>query len=292
MCPQAATSLRPDAGYGNISDGDFSRLSAVVQTTLGIKMPPSKKTMIQARLSRRLRELKLPSYRAYCEYLLTDAGLDAEMVHFLDLATTNKTSFFREDDHFKFLQSKGIGDLVALNAEAGRRRVEVWSAGCSTGEEPHTLAMVMDEWLSARAPGWEFNVLGTDVSTRVLHAARQGVYTEEVAETIPMPLRKRYLLRSKKREERSVRIVPTLRARIHFRHLNLMDDDYRVREPISLIFFRNVMIYFDRPTQEAVVRKLCRSLVPGGYFMCSLAESLHGLDVPLEPAGRSIFRRV
>lgn len=278
-------------GLDAMSDVDFNRLSEIVQTTLGIKMPLSKKTMIQARLSRRLRALGIESFHAYCRYLLESPEASEEMVHFLDLATTNKTAFFREEDHYRFLQSEGLASLLRLGPVATRRRVEMWSAGCSSGEEPHTLAMVTSEWMLSNAPGWSFGVLGTDVSTRVLEAARLGVYPESAVDPVPAALRQKYLMKSKNREERLVRVVPILRGHVRYRQVNFMDDDYRVHEPMAVIFFRNVMIYFDRPTQEAVVRKLCRSLIPGGYFMCSLAESLQGMDVPLEPVGRSVFRR-
>ncbi len=274
-----------------MSDANFKRLSQVIDESLGIKMAPSKKTMIQSRLLRRLRVLGLSSYEAYCQYLLDGNGLQEEFPHFLDLATTNKTSFFRESGHFTFLANEGLPRIVERR-QSGTRRVCAWSAGCSTGEEPYTLAMVIAEFLEVSTSGWDFEVFGTDVSNKVLQQASHAMYEEKDIEPIPHELRRKYLLRSKDRQKGLIRIAPELRNRVKLEHLNFMAPEYRAPNKMDLIFCRNVLIYFERERQEQIVGKLCRHLCDKGLLFIGLSETLHGLNVPLRPAGRCIYEKI
>ncbi len=271
-----------------MSDADFLRLGELIKSTLGIRMPLEKKTMIQSRLLRRLKALGLDTYRAYCDHLLMGAGATTELTTFLDLVTTNKTSFFREPEHFRFLREQALPEL---SARVGARPLSVWSAPCSTGEEPYTLAMVLAEHAEAtRTAAREFTVLGTDISTRVLERASKGIFTEAQVEPVPMELRRKYLLRGKDASAGLVRVAPELRARVRFGRLNLMNARYPVDEPMDVILCRNVLIYFDKPTQEAVVNKLCEHLAPGGFLCVGMAETLHGMRVPLKLVGKSVYR--
>jgi chemotaxis protein methyltransferase CheR len=271
-----------------LSAAGFARLASYITSELGIKMPEAKVTMVQSRLLRRVRELRLASLDRYVEYFFADSHKE-EREHFINAVTTNKTDFFREPEHFTYLREVVLPACTRDGRRAGKR-LQVWSAGCSSGEEPYTLAMVLSEY-ARRQPGFDFAILATDISTKVLDRARAGIYTEGQILPVPPELRSRYLLRSRKDEERMARVVSGLRSKVSFHQLNFMDSDYGVRNSFDAVFFRNVMIYFDRPTQEAVIQKLCRNLTPGGYLFAGHSESLAGLDIPLESVRASIYRK-
>jgi chemotaxis protein methyltransferase CheR len=248
--------------------------------------------MLEGRLRKRLRSLGMDNFADYCEYLFNHGGLDDECVHMLDMVTTNKTDFFREPQHYHFLTQKVLPELTrGLGLGSLENRLQIWSAGCATGEEPYTLAMFLSEFSSAR-PGFHFSILATDISTRVLDKARRAVYEHEAIEPVPMPWRKKYLLRSKDKDQGLVRLVPELRGLVNFRRLNFMEDDYGIRELQAVIFCRTVLIYFDRPTQLAVLQRLCRHLLPGGYLFIGHSETLHGLDLPLAQSSPTIYRKI
>jgi chemotaxis protein methyltransferase CheR len=267
-----------------LSPAAFNRLARYITSELGIKMPDSKLTMVQSRLLRRVRDLRMDSLDQYCDYFFESSSGD-EREHFVNAITTNKTDFFREPQHFSCLLD------VVLPAMAQRGvRFKAWSAGCSTGEEPYTLAMVLAEFAAAHG-GFDFAILATDISTKVLGAARNGIYQEPQTVPVPVPLRRKYLLRSRSKAERATRVVPELRRKVSFHQLNFMDADYGIKDIFDAVFFRNVMIYFDRPTQEAVIRKICRNLAPGGYLFCGHSESLAGLNIPVQPIMASVYRK-
>ncbi len=279
----------PEGGVCELSPRSFARLAQFVTSELGIKMPDSKLSMVNSRLLRRVRDLGLNSVEEYAKYFF-DPSHGHEREQFINAITTNKTEFFREPAHFDYLTGVALPEL-ARNAAAGFAwRVKVWSAGCSSGEEPYTLAMVLAEYAAGR-PGFDFAILGTDVSTRVLYHARAGIYQEAQIAPIPAGLLRKYVWQSRKRGEALVRIAPDLRRKITFERLNFMDEDYGFRDLFHVVFFRNVMIYFDRPTQEAVVNKICRNLAPGGYLFVGHSESLAGLDIPVKLVKTSIFRK-
>lgn len=266
----------------------FADFQAVITGTLGIKMPPSKQVMLQSRLHRRLRELGLVSFAEYHERFFGDPQQQAaELEHLLNLATTNKTDFFREPDHFDVLVKEV---LPAWLREPAGPVFSVWCAGCATGEEAYTLAMVLAE--QQRTFAFDYSIRATDVSTRVLEIARDAVYTEEHAEPIPLALRQRYLLRSRDHAAAQVRVVPELRQRVRFGHLNFLSPDYGMREVFDVVFFRNVMIYFDRETQQEVVAKICRRLRPGGRLFIAHSETLQSLELPLRMVGPAAYQRL
>lgn len=286
----------PAGGYPwEITDGmsapDFARFSQLIHETCGIKMPPQKKSMLETRLRKRLRSLELTSFAAYGDYVFSPAGRESgELVQLIDVVTTNKTDFFREPAHFGFLTEVALPRLIHSYGVGMQRPLRVWSAGCSTGEEPYTLAMVLSEF-AASVPGFEFSILATDISTRVLEKGRLGVYAMEKVEPVPAQLQKKYLLRHRDPEKRQVRVVPELRERVSFRRLNFMDADLGIREPIDLLFCRNVLIYFDRPTQQALLQRLCRHLFPGRYLFTGHSETLSGMNLPLVQMAPSVYRK-
>ena len=269
----------------------FAHLSEVIYNESGIKMPLSKKTMLEARLMKRLRYIGLSTLGEYCNYLFSPEGMANELVHMIDAVTTNKTDFFREPQHFEYLLNKAIPDIIAGIGTGIRKTFMVWSAACSSGEEVYTLTMVLEEFARKR-PGFKYMVLGTDISTKMLETAKAAIYDEERIIPVPMDLRQRYLLRSKDPQRKDVRIIPELRAKARFRWLNFMDQDFGLREKMDVIFCRNVLIYFDRPTQEKVVGHLCRHLTIGGYLFTGHSETLSGMDLPLETVANTVSRRI
>jgi len=267
---------------------DFTRLTEFIYSETGIRLGPEKKTMLEGRLKKRLRDLHIDSYRQYCDYLFGHEGLREEKVFFIDVVTTNKTDFFREPKHFDYLAATALPRMIAM---AENQPLLLWSAGCSSGEEPYTLAMVLSEYAETH-PGFRFRILATDISTRVLAKAQMAIYPADVAEPVPPLLRRRYLMRSRERDGDRVRIVPELRRLVEFRRLNFMEADYGLTEKADAIFCRNVIIYFDRPTQEKILAKLTRQLKPGGYLFVGHSETLHDMNLPVEPLGPALYRRV
>lgn len=269
-----------------LSAEEFGRLSTLVQDELGIKMPAAKKTLLESRLQKRLRALGLSSYSDYCDMLFNRGGLANELVHMLDLVTTNKTDFFREAHHFEFLTEAVLPRFV----RQGKRHMSIWSAGCSSGEEPYTLAMVLSEF-SRLNPGlgFDYSITATDISTRVLEVACKGVYRDDRVAPVPEELKKRYLLRSRDASKGLVRVVPELRQRITFSRVNLMDETYPVDSGLDVIFCRNVIIYFDKPTQERLFAKFCEYLKPGGLIFIGHSETLSGMDLPLSKVSTSVY---
>jgi chemotaxis protein methyltransferase CheR len=167
----------------------------------------------------------------------------------------------------------------------------IWSAGCSTGEEPYTLAMVMAEYKLAH-PGFQFRIMATDISTTVLGKAELGVFSAEAVKPVPSDLRRKYFMRSRDRSSNLLRVVPELRHLVEFRRLNFKDASYGLTEKVDVIFCRNVIIYFDRSTQEQILQKLTHCLLPGGYCFVGHSETLHGMDLPLLPIGPALYRRI
>jgi chemotaxis protein methyltransferase CheR len=273
-----------------LSPRDFNRLSSFIYDHCGIKLPPVKKTMIESRLRKRLRVLGMSSFTEYCNLIIEARGTEMELVTMIDLVTTNKTDFFREPEHFTYLTENVLPDWCDATGPRRSNPFSLWSAGCSTGEEPYTLAMVLSEF-ATQVPGFTFDITATDISTRVLETARTAIYAMERITPVPKTLRRKYLLRSRNPEQDVVRIVPELRQRIMFSRLNFMDRSFNMAKPLDVIFCRNVVIYFDRPTQEVLINKFCDCLKPGGYLFMGHSETLNGLDVPLHSVYPTVYRR-
>ncbi|NIQ98207.1 MAG: chemotaxis protein CheR [Desulfuromonadales bacterium] len=274
-----------------MSDQDFRKFSQFIHTHLGIKMPPQKKSMLEARLRKRLRALGLKTFREYRDMFFSDEGMALELGNLCNAVTTNKTDFFREPAHFDFLTDTGLAELLQRFFPDEAPELRIWSAGCSTGEEPYSLAMVLANWF-VTAGEEAFSILGTDLSTRVLDTAHTAIYDMDRILPVPQNLRRKYLLKSKDRERRQVRIVPEIRSRVRFRQLNFMDPEYDLPHPFHAVFCRNVIIYFDRPTQSAIVSRICRHLLPGGFLFMGHSETLSGLNLPLQQVAPSVYRKL
>ena len=276
------------SGEPHLSEADFTRIARFVEGHCAIRMPPSKRIMVESRLRKRLRAVGAAGFRAYIELVFAPGG-ESELVHLVDSITTNKTDFFREPQHFEYLLRTAVPELIRSRGAGLRRPLAVWSAGCSSGEEPYTLAMVLME-VAEGLPGFQFRILATDISTAVLQKAQRAVYEEERVEPVPLPLRRKYLLRGRNRRLSLVRIAPEVRRRVSFRRLNFLDGQFGFREALDVIFCRNVMIYFDRSTQEALLRRFCGHLTPDGYVFLGHSESINGLRVPLRQVAPTVYR--
>jgi len=271
-----------------LGNREFNRLSAFIYEHCGIKMPPAKRTMLEARLQKRLRTIGYTCFAEYCDFLMSPQGMQQELVAMIDLVTTNKTDFFREPEHFAYLTGRVLPEWFRENGRG--RKLKIWSAGCSSGEEPYTLSMVLSDFAEAN-PGFGFEILATDISTRVLEKARTAVYEEDRVEDIPLASKRKYLLRSRERDRALVRIVPELRQKVRFGRLNFMDEDFGLPEKMDIIFCRNVVIYFDRQTQERLFNKFHNNLKTGGHLFIGHSETLNGLDVPFVQTFPTVYRR-
>lgn len=270
-----------------LSDKEFNRLSDFIQTNYGIKMPPSKKVVLQGRLHKRLKKLGLADYASYVDYVFSKEG-QGEIIHMMDVVSTNKTDYFREPIHFEFLEEVL---LPQIKQERGNQKIKIWSAGCSSGEEPYTIGIVMQEF-KEQNPGFDYSILGTDISTQMLQQGADGIYKSDRIDIIPTNLKKKYFLKSKDKSNPRVRVVKTLRDRVDFSRLNFMDNYYDVKQTFDIIFCRNALIYFERENQEIIINKLCQSLKPGGYFFLGHSESITNMDVPLQSVKPTIFRKI
>jgi chemotaxis protein methyltransferase CheR len=228
----------------------------------------------------------------YCNFLFSPAGIESELIHMIDVVTTNKTDFFREPAHFDYLVQKALPELAAAKGPGMRHKLMIWSAGCSTGEEPYTLAMILSEFAEKYLEfRFDFNILATDISTRVLEAAKRAVYDHEKVAPVPLEIKRKYLLRGKGNNKNLVKVIPELRALVKFRRLNFLEGDFGMREPIDIIFCRNVIIYFDRATQEKLMYRFCEHLSPGGYIFIGHSETLHGLNIQLIQVAPTVYRK-
>jgi chemotaxis protein methyltransferase CheR len=261
----------------------------LIEETCGIRTPPAKIGTLESRLRKRLADLDLDDFDDYCQLLDQDTTGE-ELVLLIDEVTTNKTDFFREAAHFDTLVKVAVPELAAAHGAGNRRDLKVWCAGCSTGEEPYTLAILLAE-VAARTKGFRYQILATDICTEVLELAKGATYAAERIEPMAVPLRQKYLLRS--RDGRPiVRIVPEIRDRVRFLRHNLADRDFSQLGTMDVFFCRNVFIYFKREVQGEILARFCRSLVPGGFLFLGHSETIFGLDLPLETVAPTVYRRL
>lgn len=270
-----------------LSAAEFSKLSSFIYKECGINLSPVKRILVESRLQKRLIHLKLNSFTEYCDYVMRAGGNNEELINMIDAVATNKTDFFREPVHFQFMEKEALPSFME---EGVSRTYKIWSSACSTGEEPYTIAMVMEEFgLHNRI---DYRIMATDISTKALQKAIQAIYPERTITDVPISLRKRYMLRSKDTENPTIRFIPKVRSKVLYKRLNLMDDVLDVDYDYDIIFCRNVLIYFDRKTQEMVVNKLLSHLRTGGYLFIGHSESIYHMKLPLQQIRPTIFRKL
>lgn len=268
------------------SDRDFQHVRQIINRIAGISLADGKRELVYSRLSRRLRYLGLSRFEDYCQLLETDES-NAELGEFVNALTTNLTSFFRESHHFDFLAKELLPALIR-ERNASDRRIRIWSAGCSTGEEPYSIAMVLRETLPTA--GWDVKILATDLDSNVLATAERGVYEESRVKDISEIRLRRWFQKGRGEQSGLVRVVPMLRELITFRRLNLMED-WPMRGPFDIVFCRNVVIYFDKPTQRVLFERFADQLIDQGYLFVGHSESLFKVTDRFVPLGKTIYQR-
>lgn len=266
-------------GIAVLNEQEFKQFSDLIYRIAGISMSPAKKPLITSRLAKRLKHYQLSSYGDYFRFITSAQGKE-ELQEAVDSLTTNETHFFREPKHFDFLRQR------VIPARQAGRGLRIWSAACSSGEEPYSIAMVLDELLGKEP--WE--VVASDISTRVLDKARSGLFPMERLPEIPKPYLTRYCLRGVDEHDGSLLIERSLRDRVRFIAHNLTQPAPRL-EAFDVIFLRNVMIYFDQETKRQVVSRLLPLLRPGGYFLVGHSESLNGVTEELRSVLPAVYRK-
>lgn len=251
-----------------------------------INLGSEKRELVAARLGKRLRATRLATVGEYCDLLR--GGHEDELGHLIDAISTNHTYFFRETPHFDFLRDRLLPELLAQPRPQRGPVFRVWSAACSSGEEPYSFAIALADALGSE---WPWRIEGTDISRRILDRARAAIYSEEVVSRLPPASVRAHFQRGVGPQDGNYRVKPALTATVGFNHLNLLQGNPPFNEPFHLIACRNVMIYFDRPTQEELVNRLARWLRPGGYLFVGHSESLGAIRHPLKPVCPAIYRR-
>lgn len=276
-------------GIKPITEREFRLFQELIYREAGIHLAPVKRALLVGRLSRRLRELGIDRFAAYHDHVIKDTT-GGELVILLDSITTNETHFFREPRQFDYLEQQ-IFPAWEEAAAAGRRQryLRIWSAACSTGEEPYSIAMSV---LSRFPPesGWQVEILATDISTRVLDKAVAGLWPVNRAESIPAPYLKRFMLRGTGTRQGLMKAGPAVRGPLRFERLNLNDERYPVRGPFDAIFCRNVLIYFDQASRTRVIHRLLDLLAADGHFFLGHAESLTGMTDRVRAVAPAVYR--
>jgi chemotaxis protein methyltransferase CheR len=276
--------MPPAAKTKNAEAEACQYIADLVYDRCRIRLHDGKDALIKARLGKRMRKYGFTALPQYCDFLRTE-GDEAELTMVIDALTTNFTNFLREADHFKFLVEQALPSVLPK----GGKKFHVWSAASSSGEEPYTIGFYLSEHFPP-ALGWDWRIAASDISTKVLEKARQGIYPAERLDAIPRDWLRKYFQKGVGRWEGCCRVKSSITERVSFRQINLIES-YTHPQPFEIIFCRNVMIYFDRPTQEQLVNQLCRFLVPKGYLIIGHSESLNGLNVPLRCLRPSIYQR-
>lgn len=279
------TESRFDIKKISLSDAEFEKLRDLVFKVSGISLAETKKELVVSRFTKRVKALKLQNFSEYYDLLVSPSGF-SEVQNFINSITTNKTDFFREAHHFDFLVNTFIPQVIS----SGRRIVRIWSAACSTGEEPYTIAMVMAKHL-VEPYNIPVKILATDIDTSVLKTAVRGVYESGVLNTVPEEYMKKYFLRGKGESLGLFKIKDDVRQMVTFKQLNFIAPEYPVTSTFDIIFCRNVIIYFNPETKRMVVNRLFRYLNDGGYIMMGHSETLFNMIDGLVYLKNTIYQK-
>lgn len=275
----------PGCSADSINEADFRYIQAVIAEHAGIQLTEQKRSMVLGRLAKRVRVLGLPSIAAYCDRVRNCP--ERELTELISALTTNVTAFFREAHHFVFLAERIIPELLARNAAT--RRIRIWSAGCSSGEEPYSIAMTVLEAVPTNQ-SWDFKVLATDLDQQVIAAGREGVYRSDRLGPILPERRRRWFRRAAGRPADTIQVMDELRECVRFVPLNLMGP-WPMKGPFDVIFCRNVIIYFDKERKERLIGRFADLVALGGHLIIGHSESLYGLTDRFRPIGKTIYRK-
>jgi len=270
--------------YSQLQDREFNNFKEIIYREAGIKLSDLKKALVQARLSRRIRLLNLTSYDEYYEYLIEH--YEDEKVHFINSITTNKTEFFREKKHFDFMMDSALPAIEA----SGANEIRIWSAGCSTGEEPYTIALTVLEYFGTRRKP-VIKILATDIDTQVLEKAQAGIYTDDQTDTVPESLMQKYFLKKDSDGSLFYKVKDSVKQLVFFRHLNLHSEQYPMTKQFDIIFCRNVIIYFDKLMQVKLFSRFRNYLKDTGYLMIGHSENISSITDDFILMGNTIYRK-
>lgn len=273
-----------------INDTEFELLRKLIKELTGINLSDQKKMLVVSRLSKRLRELNLSSFTSYYNYVTKHKDGRQELNHLINRITTNKTDFYRERHHFEFLKDVLLPRLYEEGRKSGRLKLRIWSAGCSSGEEPYTIAITLKEFFKHK-PGWDIKILATDLDTEMLDKAVKGVYSEHVVAPIPPEYLCTYFKKGIGANKGLFLIKESLKEIITYRKHNLVTEELSARNPFDIIFCRNVIIYFDEATKLKIIDSFYENLKSGGYLFLGHSESLLGCEDRFKLIGNSICRR-
>jgi chemotaxis protein methyltransferase CheR len=269
-------------------DNEFEFIRSLVYERSRINLSPEKRELVAARLGKRLRATRTASVGEYCR-ILKAPGNEAELSRLIDVISTHHTFFFREKEHFEVIRSRIVPEMLARRKTECWPSLRAWSAACSSGEECYSLAITLSECL--RGTSWPWHIEGTDISDEVLEQARAAIYSTEAVSRVPRELGREHFQRGIGRQSGNFRVKEKLRSRVAFHQHNLLGDPPPFSEAFHIILCRNVMIYFDRPTQEELVHRLANMLIPGGYLLVGHSESLASVKHGLLSIGPAVYRR-
>ena len=270
----------------NLTERDFNTIRKLVYDHTGINLSEGKRDMVYSRLAKRLRQLGLETFGDYCALLENESS--DELGNFMNSVTTNLTSFFREEHHFEYLKNELLPKLMKIRD--GERTIRIWSAGCSSGEEPYSIAMTVRDVIPASS-GWDVRILATDLDTNVLHHASQGIYSEDRLNGVPREKLKRWFLKGKGNNAGKVRIAKELREMIIFKQLNLMKE-WPIKPGVDVLFCRNVVIYFDKPTQSVLFDRYANILADHGHMFIGHSETLYNVCDRFRLLGKTIYEKI
>ncbi len=269
-------------------DVEYAFIRELVYEHSRINLGNEKRELVSARLGRRLRATKIPSISDYCSFLQSNEG-KRELPHLIDAISTNHTHFFREQPHFEFLRSTVIPEFLRTGSPIHGKELSIWSAASSSGEEPFSIAISLAE--QGLPPPTTWRIEASDISYRILDRAKKAIYPASALQSISPPLVKKYFDKGMAMHEGHYRVIHSLRQRVQYHRINLLTDAYPFKEPFTVIFCRNVMIYFDRQTQTELVQRLHQCIRPGGYLFVGHSESLAGVQHAFEYVRPAIYRR-
>ncbi len=284
---RSQTQRSVDVTRKNLSDQDYAFIRDLIYRETRINLGDSKRELVTARLGKRLRATETASYGEYCKMLQNDPR-SGELYHLIDAISTNHTFFFREINHFNYLTQTILPEFAAGRGASGSA-FKVWSCACSTGEEPYSVAITLEDFFE-RFPGKSWELQCSDISTRVLDYAAKGIYERDRLQQVKPEWQRKYFQKGERQMDGYFRVRPELSSKIKFHRINLFAPSYPWTEKFHVIFCRNVMIYFDRQTQEELVGRLSQFLAPGGYLLIGHAESLAGVKHPYQSVKPAIYR--
>jgi len=267
-----------------LTDEEFEMLRGVVYRETGIKLSDLKRSLLQSRLLRRLRFLKLYEFSDYIDYLREH--YNDEIINFINAITTNKTEFFRENQHFEYLNNIVFPEIK----KSDKRRIRIWSAGCSTGEEPYSIAITAKEYFNESIS--DIKILATDIDTQVLEKGFSGIYSFDQISGIDPVLLKKHFAKGKNENEGAFKVKDVTRSMIVFKRLNLLDQIYPMQGKFDIIFCRNVVIYFDKPTQKILFERFYNYLHDDGYLFVGHSENLSGITDKFRHLGKTVYKKV